>query len=174
MLNSSISFVQTLNTHKENPQFSYVNISKGRIRPPEAADRTVVKSVRVTTETSRKQNKTNNCDPKRSNRSFTFRKWVWWGCNDVETTHKEKLWILFETAERSDVKKKFLILPNHILKMWFYGGMKDGWRLVSEHPGLRGSAAVGQTVQTRHVVRRKSTRGALFRDKTNMLEMTAG
>lgn len=45
----------------------------------------------------------------------------------------------------------------------------DGYRagLISECLGLMGSAAVGEIVQTRHVVRRKSMRGALYKDQIN-------
>lgn len=45
--------------------------------------------------------------------------------------------------------------------------LDHGAGLISESLGLMGSAAVGGTVQTRHVVCRKSMRGARYRDKMN-------
>lgn len=52
------------------------------------------------------------------------------------------------------------------------GWMMDGWLddgagLISERLGLMGSAAVGEIVQTRHVVCRKNMFGAPYGDKIN-------
>lgn len=42
------------------------------------------------------------------------------------------------------------------MKGWMAGWLDDGAGLISERLGLMGSAAVGEIVQTRHVVCRKS------------------
>lgn len=42
------------------------------------------------------------------------------------------------------------------MEAWMDGWLDDGAGLISERLGLMGSAAVGEIVQTRHVVCRKS------------------
>lgn len=68
------------------------------------------------------------------------------------------------------------MIPHEFIPMsWFRKDWRDermdddddGAGLISERLGLMGSAAVGEIVQTRHVVCRKSMRGALYRDKIN-------
>lgn len=89
---------------------------------------------------------------------------------------KEKNRNQSEVSNDSSVSSPHDLIP----KCWFRkdwrdestDGLMDGWLddgagLISERLGLMGSAAVGEIVQTRHVVCRKSMWSALYRDKIN-------